>query len=197
MKLEEKYGLKTIEAIFLIFVMLLTLFGFVVCIINIFNGVNTNRELLNLILYVLIIYYFASYYSKPHGNLLKYIILGFGAMLFVKYASMIKLVEITSIFMLIPLGIIIALIGYFAGRLNAVKKNQFLTILILVLITFVEVVMVRNYSAYLITSDATGNAYFLSIVSSLSPIIMWIDVCATYFVRFRFHKEAGADEDKD
>lgn len=197
MNIEEKYGLKNKEAILLCFVMLLTIAGFAISVIKIFNGIDVTREFFTLLLYIFIIYYSCYYYTKPHGNLFKWMMLFYGAVLFVNFADVMVKAEVTSPIVYVICGGVISLVGYFAGRLGKGNENKPLGIIILILIIAIEAFVLHNYSIYLVTLNASGSAYFLSIVSVLSAVIQWIDLISAYFVRFRLHKDSGIEADED
>jgi len=150
---------------------ILTAFGIVASIISLINGSGSahiwlSDDIILLVLSVLIGYYAFIGYKKPHGNLLKYIIL---------ISNLVGLQVINE-----GLGLLIVVETgircYAAGRLERVKEN----LILLILLTACDV----GLTIWL----AVSNALTVGVVAAL---VVWLDICVAYFLRYKEHKEAG------
>jgi len=184
-KISAKDSSKGMKVIFIICIILsvLGLIGSVyVCdslstdVTYVVAGIATTIIYLGLFLYA------GFGYKRPHGNALRYIFILFG----LAYGVIVgmKLTGIIAIFGIIVVG----MACYIAGRLNKIKKNAVLIIIVLVL-----TLLIALYQAvhFLQVSELTviGNIMFLLFV--FSPFISWAGLSSAYVVRYKTHKEAG------
>ena len=183
-KTEEKYGLKTGQAIAL-FVILLLNIAWIICStwfgIKV-NGNITLTQIVNIVMFAVTVYYVCYSYKKPHGNLMRYLILCSAA--FSAIRSIILIFEY-PIYIAVVSYLIIILKSYMAGRLDHYKQNVIISAVILVgqcLMTY-----------YLIDLFAGSGLplTFIYVVSAFGPVILWLAIAASYIFRYKEHKEAG------
>jgi len=155
---------------------ILTAFGIVAGISSFVSGESgiwRIMDLVNILLSVLTGYYVVYGFRKPHGNSLKYIML--------IYASSYLFAVYSNAQMGRPVGsvchaAIIGLLCYISGRLSRVKQN----IINMSIVT--AFILYRTISGY-VNDGAT--------VGVITHLVIWIDICAGYFLRYKEHKEAG------
>jgi len=123
-----------------------------------------------------ILYYLLYGYKKPHGNLLRFIMLAFAL-------SMIFDDTLFSVFTAyVPVRTVtVMLIAYMAGRLNKFEKNRILMPVILVLTVVTAIIITKEFP-----SDET----VVNLAVFACPV-QWCIVCAAYIARYKQHKEAG------
>jgi len=128
--------------------------------------------------HVFVIYYVLSGYKKPHGNLLRYLMLAYAVTLGI------NLVAFPAFFSQLDLTLSVAslmLIPYIAGRLNKIKQNKVLIPLVFVLLTISEVAYIIDLKPQTI----------LIYIRTFGQALEWFAISAAYFVRYKEHKEAG------
>jgi len=161
-------------------VSVLTIFGLIVQLSRLFSAEDTwdfiNR--INLLLYVAIAWYAFVGYKKPHGNSLKLIMLVFVALMLVSLARNVLKGRIEmSLLRVITMLIIV----YIAGRLERIEQNKYLVTVVLALL------LINPVYKSITENEMILNAF----IKRSTNIIMWVDLCAAYFIRYRKHKEAG------
>jgi len=155
---------------------ILTVIGIVACVISLAKGgtlLSTIRRLVRLVQCILIAYYAFWGYKKPHGNLLKYLILIFvgSSLLTVYYKA-----QTGDEWMAVVHATIACLSCYIAGGLQKVKKNIVFMSIVTVIIVGYKIVRVMNGEA---------------VIGDITKLVIWIDICAAYFLRYKEHKLAG------
>lgn len=156
----------------------LTAFGIVSSIIALINGsdgllVRKITNVINILLSVLILYYAFCGYRHPNGNLLKYIILLFAVpMLMSVYSFSLRGLAGQGVIR----AVIIGLICYVAGRLHRVKQNMILMGIVTVLTLI-----------FTVSTFANGS----STIGVFNALIIWLDICVAYILRYKEHKLAG------
>ncbi len=158
---------------------ILTAFGIVSSIVSLAGGVKgiwTVSDVMSLAVSALIGYYAFVGYRKPHGNLLKTIIV---------ISTVIPIIAVYQYARLgLPWRAIIATIGiglccYVAGRLHRVKQN----------IIFMSIVLaLRIVAVILCLRDG------ILTIGTFTHIIIWIDIFVAYVLRYKEHKEAGLQD---
>ena len=173
------------KTIVLILLGLLTLFGLAIEIIAFirYRSTYSSGSYLSLVVYtltsVLLLYYAAVGYRKPHGNLMKYLFLMFALCCLGGVVSITaEQTVIDTIYNYIR-GIVVLLVAFVAGRLNRFKQNVWLMSLIGVLMLISSVVVCADYT------DALGFLF------SFTYFFLWIDLMVAYILRYKEHKEAG------
>jgi len=160
---------------------ILTAFGIVASIISSINGSGGIR-LFGDISYIVdsaLIFYYAFYgYQRPHGNLLKFIILIFAA---TRLISVFAMAQFGRTLEAVNNAIIIGLLCYMAGRLHRVKQNMIIMIIVAILIVLGIVLVFINTMV-----PGTMGAF--------TSLIIWIDICVAYVLRFREHHLAGLED---
>ena len=185
-------SLKTKKWLAYIIMGILTLAGiygeFAICLM--LGGTRQIIELvLTTVMFIFILIYVVSNYKTPHGNLLKYLFLAFSVMCLVgildtDFASLHK--EFVYVNQL-SRGLAIIMSGYIAGRLDRIKTN---TILVVVIGIIFMVTSVINIVLFKITTVSL-------ILYMCSFFILWLDLAVAYILRYKEHKEAGIAADKD
>jgi len=158
---------------------ILTAFGLVTSAVSLVNGGNGGwmlSDAVYIVVSVLVGYYAICGYKKPHGNLLKYIILIFAASCLI---ALYTTVELEMGWMAVQFAIIIGLCCYAAGRLHRVKQNA-------ILMGLVAVITLIRTIAVIAIGDAS--------IGVCTVLILWLDICVAYFLRFKVHKEAGLED---
>lgn len=158
----------------------------VVCFIwRIQNYVSIRPFILVGIYYAFVFYYGISGYKKPHGNMIRYLLL---ILAFYIASTIIVMVERWDIpwVMFAASNFAAVLIAYMAGRLNKMKKNIVIAVIISVLL------LVKSFWP---VSGMSLNGYSLFVLDTTMPIFMWITVALIYFFRYYEHREAGIEED--
>ena len=127
---------------------------------------------------------YATYdYKKPHGNLMKYLLLVFVvtiAILLLIYGKY----QPTYINTMYLIDIITG--TYMAGRLDRYKQN----IVICALITISNAV-IAYYLIDMIGSFTTLT--FVNTVACLGTVTVWLAIAGGYVIRYKLHKEAGLE----
>ena len=183
-KIEEKYSLKTGQAIALSIILILNIL-WLVCSTwfgIIMYGKIALTQIVNIVMFAVTVYYVCYSYKKPHSNLMRYLILCSAA--FSATRSIISAFEY-PIYIAVVSYLIVILKSYMAGRLDHYKQN--------VIISAVVLVCQCLMSYYLIDLFASFDfaITFVYVVSALGPVILWLAIAASYIVRFKPHKEAG------
>jgi len=136
-------------------------------------------------MYLLICFYAIWGYRKPHGNLLRYLMLVFDATLLIAlYFCLSYYNEIT----IAVNAFTIALVAYMAGRLNKVKQNIIIVIFVLLLFCY------SSNAMLIYTKEQMGSSItIVDKISMYAPVLMWLSLSLAYFTRYLQHKEAGSD----
>lgn len=133
-------------------------------------------------LFIAISYYALVGYKKPHGDLLRLVFLVFSISCLCTLVSQVIDVETQGdAAFVILIGLAALLTAYMGGRLDKIRKNY--AMLVIVGLTLL-VKAVLNYIAY-------SGADFLFLAWGLSTFVLWLDIVFVYVLRYREHKEAG------
>ena len=164
---------------------LLTAFGLIIEILSFtrYTADYSSGSFLLLLTYavtsVFLLYYAVAGYKKPHGNLLKYLLLLFAICCL---SSVITVSAehntIDTVFNGIR-GIVVLMTGYVAGRLNRFKQN-------VILMSIVGVLMLASSLICIVYCTEV-----LSFLSCFTFFLLWVDVMIAYIIRYKEHKEAG------
>jgi len=155
---------------------ILTAIGIVLAIISLIsmsNGIWMINSVIDFLLLALIAYYAIYGYRKPNGNLLKYIILIFAVP---DLISVYSRALVGDAWQAVIRAITIGLLCYIAGRLHRVKQNVILMLVVTAFILIGIIVRIVNLKAS---------------IGIATQLIIWIDICVAYFLRYKEHKEAG------
>jgi len=154
----------------------LTVFGIVASIISLVSGskgIWMVTDTACIVLAVLAGYYVIFGYKRPHGNILKYTILIYSVVHLIILYTVVLLGETWRA---VLNTIIIAVLCYIIGRLHRVKQN-------IILMGIVTVLMVIVFIIGFVERKST--------LGALTLLIIWLDICVAYFLRYKEHKEAG------
>lgn len=184
-KIEEKYGLKPSHAYALFAILVLNVCWLIAMIIFLSQNLSRlNFMLLSLIQFALAAYYACYGYKKPHGNLMRYLLLLYaattGIMLIMRAETQGTLYNVTYI-------AVIILSTYMAGRLNKYKQNLIISLILLV-INFV------NVYPFLNDLISNGGLSFVSLFGAIGPIVVWLAIAGAYLTRYKLHKQAGFED---
>lgn len=186
MKEKEHNSFRLINAI-------VTLLGIAVSVVCLVWRLNESIPVTSFILvavyYCFVFYYGVFGYKKPHGNMVRYLLLILALYI---AASIIMMVERWDIswFIFAASNFAAVLIGYMAGRLKRMKSNVILAVIITLLL------LVKSFAPVHVNGL---NFYQLFILDRTMPLFMWVTVMFIYFYRYEEHKHAGitADNDED
>lgn len=160
----------------------------IVCFIwRLDNAVPIRSFILVAVYYGFVFYYGILGYKKLHGNMIRYLLLILAVYVALSIVVLVYRWEITWI-ILAASNLAAVFIAYMAGRLNKVKKNIVVTVIVSLLL------LVKSFwplSVPGLTSDA------LFILDRTMPLFMWITVVLIYFFRYKEHKRAGIEADTE
>ena len=181
-KIEEKTGLKTGQAIALLAIFALGVLWLIALTVQLAKSPAIFRTaLVCYVQFVLAAFYACCGYKKPHGNLMRYLLLFYaaslGAMLVIRADTQGVLYNSTYV-------AVIILSTYMAGRLNKYQQNVIISLIILA-IKFVNV-----YPGMSVRIGHSGFT-FVNFFGSIGPVVIWLAIAASYLIRFKPHKEAG------
>ena len=183
LKKETKVGLLTVA--------ILTAIGFVNLIINIFTALSAAQPdlighmIMDAAMLSLIAFYAFFGYKKPHGNMLRTTLFLFGTFVFVNGVIPISGMEGTrEILFRLSAGATTLLIGYISGRLDRIKKNVILMILVGILLLAGQVIIFSRLPAL----------HVGEVIGALTPVTMWTALTIAYVARYEEHKAAGLED---
>ena len=182
-KIEEKYGLKTGQAIALLIIFTANILWLIFNLIT-YKGNITIPILVGIFRFAIAAFYAYCGYKKPHGNLMRYLLLIYA----ISVAALIVFNGTTQpTFITIDYLTIIILTAYMAGRLDHYKQNIVISLLLLVcnLVITVYYIGVRSNA---------GTLNLASGVSCIGATSIWLLIAAGYIIRFKPHKEAGLED---
>lgn len=143
--------------------------------------------ILSVAMIVIALYYMIYNYRKPHGNTLRNIYIIFAFYLMVPMFPALKSLSYVSILIYFCCAVLIAFMG---GRLSKFDKNKRLSAIIFIL-------FIANTIYSFFNLDVLAGTSLLSRMGQwhiINEPIIWAVLCASYFARFRQHKEAGNKE---
>lgn len=185
-KIEDKYGLKAGHAIALFVILLLNITWIISSFIY-YKGKLSFEIWLTIILFVAVAYYALSGYKKPHGNLMRYLLLC--------HTIIIAIVLIPNVsnldsFIVADFLASIILSTYMAGRLNHYKQNIIISVLILLCICISNFYLISTFHSQGVSTT------FTMFMTMTSGIYVWLAIAGAYITRFKLHKEAGFEDKK-
>lgn len=195
--METYKNLKKGTKIGLLTVAILTAIGFVNLIINIFTALSDAQPdsighmIMDAAMFSLIAVYAFVGYKKPHGNMLRMSLLLLGTFVFINGVIPVSgMDETRAILFRLFAGAATLLIGYISGRLDRIKKNLILMILVGVLLLAGQIIILSRLPA----------VHVGEVIGVLTPVTMWAALTIAYVARYEEHKAAGladkADEEK-
>ena len=154
-----------------------------------YGHIQATPELVSyIVLFIATLYYVLIGYKKPHGNLLRwtFLLLAFHHLNgIINVAMQIYNTNYNVDIMLIIIGlngISALLIAYVSGRLDKIKKNYALLIVITLAQITISVLFIILYGVW-------SNPKF--VIWNFSICLLWINLVIAYLIRYREHKEAG------
>ncbi len=169
-----------------VIILLVALIGFAVSLISFFwrrnNGMTVFVFVEESIFYLFALYYCVWGYKKPHGNLVRYLMLVLALVTAASIHQMLLDYRELPWQVLLSGAVAAVLIGYMAGRLHKVKKN----IIVVVIVT--ALLLIRCFWPLKLQYNAISVFYVLDRSTTL---LAWITVVLIYFFRYKEHREAG------
>ena len=185
--IEEKYGLKKNQAIALLIVLVLNVV-WIICStfahIERFGGI-TLTHIANIVMFAVTVYYVCYSYKKPHGNLMRYLILCSAVFSAIR--------DIASdlnypTYIAAATYLMIILKSYMAGRLDHYKQNVIISTVILACQCLMAYYLVNVFTV-------SGRPLTFSfIMSAVGPVTLWLAIATSYIIRYKPHKEAGLED---
>ena len=188
-KIEEKFGLTTKQAIIILAVLVLNVI-WLVC--STWFGIRAYgkvalTQIVNIVMFAVTVYYVCYSYKKPHGNLMRYLVLC--SAVFSAIRSIISDFEY-PIYITAVSYLIIILKSYMAGRLDHYKQNVIISAVVLVCQCLMVYYLIDLFTI------AGLPLTFVYVVSALGPVILWLAIATSYIIRYNPHKEAGLEDKK-
>ncbi len=184
-KIEEKYGLKTGQAIALFVIFALNIIWLICDLVFFAGNLSFNvcaTILITMFIFVSVAYYALYGYKKPHGNVMRYLVLFFS----IASAILIVLDDNTyPTYIEADFLIAVVLSAYMSGRLDHYKQN-----LVICAIVFA----CQFVSAYYLINLLTGTGVpmnFVNFMACIGGIVQWSAISGGYIIRYQLHKEAG------
>jgi uncharacterized membrane protein len=141
------------------------------------------------VFYCFVLYYGVKGYRKPHGNMVRYLMLIFGV--YIAGSLITDLNSWTTPWPILLSGSLAAMsIAYMAGRLNKYEKNKRVAVFSLILL------LIRCFW-FLERPELRGWDTVLFVLDRCQALFMWATIVLIYFFRYHDHKEAGIDVDTD
>ena len=165
--------------------------GFIVSVVAFIWRINSEIPTFLFIwicfFYLHLLYYGLIGYKKPHGNMVRYMML---ILAIYVAASVITQINVwgASWPVILSSSFAAMAITYMAGRLNKAKKNIFVAVLASLLL------LVRCFW-FLDQPDLSGADIALFVLDRCQPLFMWLTIVLIYFFRYREHQEAGLEVD--
>ena len=186
-RIEEKYGLKPGHAYALFVILVLNVLWLIAMTIHLIQSPSIfSFTILSYIQFAFAAYYACYGYKKPHGNMMRYLLLFYaaslGLMLVMNAQFQGTLYNSTYV-------IVIILTAYMAGRLNKYKQNLIICLIVLV----IKFINTYPYMSGLINYDGLS---FVSFFSTIGPIVVWLAIAGAYLTRYKLHKEVGFEDKK-
>ena len=180
----EKFGLRKSQLIALIVILALNAYWLISDLI-VFSGHFAFSIVATMLEIVIAVFYTLFDYKKPHGNLLKYLLLLhvvlYGIILVnsasyqPKYINAIYFVKTV-------------LISFMAGRLDHFKQNLIICAIVLVcniVISYYLLDMILIFGLPL---------NLVNFGSCIGCVTVWLAIADGYIIRYQLHKEAGLEE---
>ena len=184
-KIEEKYGLKKNQATALLIVLVLNIVWFCCTVSRIItSGKITTSHIANIVMFAVTVYYVCYSYKKPHGNLMRYLILCSAA-----YSAIRSVASDYPTYVAYACYLMIILKSYMAGRLDHYKQNVIISAVILACQCLMSYHLIDLFAG-------RGMLTFTSIMSSIGPATLWLAIATSYIIRYKPHKEAGLEDKK-
>ncbi|MBQ9228709.1 MAG: hypothetical protein IJ168_07760 [Eubacterium sp.] len=158
----------------------------IVCFIWRLNSLVSIRSFSLIAVYYGFVFYYGIFgYRKPHGNMVRYLLLILAVYIAYSITVMVERWDISWIIFTAS-NLAAVFIAYIAGRLNKYKKNAVWAVIITALL------LVKSFWPI----ETTGlNFYILFVLDRTLPLFMWVTVMFIYFFRYKEHKLAGASYD--
>ena len=181
--LEEKFGIESKQAFALLAVIVLNVL-WIVCNtythIQKFGGLNA-YQVVNIVMFAVAVFYACYGYKKPHGNLMRYLMLCCVVLDVILYINSRLTYPPYMIYVFYAITILKA---YMAGRLDHYKQNVIISAIIFAL----QIIHICPNISRFVQENTMS---FVNFFRSIGPVTVWLAIAAGYIIRFKPHKEAG------
>ena len=150
------------------------------------NALPIRSFVLAAVYYGFVFYYGIYGYQKPHGNMIRYLLLILAVYVAYSITIMVERWDISGIIFTAS-NLAAVFIAYIAGRLNKVSKNIVWAVVITVLL------LIKSFWPI----EDNLSVYALFVLDRTMPLFMWATVAFIYFFRYKEHKQAGIEADSD
>ena len=140
----------------------------------------------NLVTVVMIVFYMFFGYKKPHGNSLRNIFVISSCLIIARLILPHTHIENAVLRYVAKSGFGLAavLIAFVGGRLNKIKQNKVLMILIGILLLISSLIVAASFPEFILMRG----------ISSMAQPIGWLALCIAYLARFEQHQAAGLED---
>lgn len=178
--IKETTKLTTGQLIALIVIFALNVL-WLVCNLIRFTGNVSIQFLISVFMFVVAAFYVYFGYKKPHGNLMRYLVLLYA----ISIAGFVVLnASIQPAFLNANYLAVIILTTYMAGRLKHYKQNIVLGAIVLICNCLTTIYFLGELSK-------TDTLTFINAVSCFGSTTIWLAIAGGYITRYKLHKEAG------
>ena len=153
----------------------------------VFSGNITFDILITMLEVVVAIFYTLFDYKKPHGNLMRYLLI---LHVFLSAITFVDSAVTQPKYVNVMFLIILTLVSYMAGRLDHYKQN----------VVICGIVLVCNaVISYYLLNMFIGFGFEMNLANigcCLGCVTVWLAIAGGYIIRYQLHKEAGLEEKK-
>ena len=180
----NKNKLKTGQLIALIAILILNLIWIACSTITRIKMLGTLplNQIANIVMFAIVVYYVCYSYKKPHGNLMRYLVLCCAALEAFQYIN--SIITYPSYMYYIFYAVTI-LKAHMAGRLDHYKQNIIISAIVLVC----ECLILYCLTSALVSFGVQN--LVVPFMSMMGPVTLWLDIAFAYVLRYKEHKEAG------
>lgn len=181
---EDKNGLKKSQLIILFLILALNAYWIISNFVT-FSSHITFEIGVSFFELLIAIFYLVYDYKKPHGNLMKYLLLLYvlsAAILLLSFAPS----QPTYVNAMYLCNIVFG--TYMAGRLEHYKQNVIICLILLICNAVVSYYLVNMIIGFVIPLTLTNFG------SCLGCVTVWLAIAGGYIIRYKLHKEAGFED---
>ena len=150
------------------------------------NSLSIRSFALAAVYYGFVFFYGIYGYKKPHGNMIRYLLLILAVYIAYSITIMVERWDISGMIFTAS-NLAAVFIAYMAGRLNKYKKNIAVAVVVTILL------LIKTFWPI----DANLGVYTFFVLDRTMPIFMWATVMFIYFFRYFEHRQAGIAADSE
>jgi len=194
MKINKKFGVPNILIVILGIILAVNAIMFVLTLAFRGNG-DIGLKLANFldsVIFIAILLYSIWGYKIPHGNALRYIMLTFAVCTTLK-ATMFYVMGMEKVVLIgtLCLNLAAVLSAYIGGRLNKIKINLYIGMLITLLIIGQIICYVVALKSVVLIDESSEFALLADITFVGNSLAQWLAINFAYPLWYKKHKEAG------